>query len=116
LIAAVAVLYAGISSAHAHVHLCFDGKEAPATIHLVDGDTHAHDHEADGTHDDVDVDIPSSATIAKAFKHDVQFVAPATRVEIAAPEPYSEAPPVRAGPRLPPPPPYSLPQLRAPPR
>ena len=35
-IAAAAVLFAGLTNAHAHVHFCFDGQEPPTAIHLAD--------------------------------------------------------------------------------
>jgi len=43
--AAAALLYAGLTNAHAHVHLCLDGSEPPATLHWTTGDalTPAHD-------------------------------------------------------------------------
>ncbi|MEJ0098770.1 MAG: hypothetical protein WDO12_03120 [Pseudomonadota bacterium] len=43
-----------------HLHLCFDGREPPATVHALDAE---QEHVNDGTlgsHQDVDVDEPSS--------------------------------------------------------
>jgi hypothetical protein len=109
------VLFAGISNAHAHLHLCFDGQEPPAAVHLADGDAHEHRHETDGTHDDVDVDI-AGQVIAKSFKHDLAILPPVMLVGIGAVPTRSYAPPSRTAPRPPPPPLYYRPPLRGPPR
>jgi len=93
-IAAAAVLFAGLTNAHAHVHFCFDGQEAPAAVHIADSfDPHGpldhdahHDHAghdgavgtAGGDHDDRDVDIPNSA-VAKSVKYDLAAIAPPAR-------------------------------------
>jgi hypothetical protein len=86
-IASFAVLFAGVTNAHAHVHLCFDGQEPPASVHLSDKSGH-HDsvrpsdqiagfgHYADDEdHDDVDLDLANPA-LAKTFKHDVTAICP----------------------------------------
>jgi hypothetical protein len=95
-IAAAAVLFAGLTNAHAHVHFCFDGQEPPTAFHLADPfDPHGplehgghHDHAANdgnagtdtgaGDHDDRDVDIPNSA-VAKSVKYDLVAITPAAR-------------------------------------
>src|SRR5690606_38419783 len=87
------LLFAGLTNAHAHVHLCFDGSEPPATLHWMTGealpqahgDDHdfPHDHHAPDSagaldasgHDDVDVEVSASA-IAKTVKHDSLAAAP----------------------------------------
>jgi hypothetical protein len=87
-ISAVAVLFAGITNAHAHVHLCFDGQEPPASVHL-SGTSGHHDgvrpadqidgfghYAGDADHDDVDLDLANPA-LAKTVKHDVTALAPA---------------------------------------
>jgi hypothetical protein len=116
-LAAVAVLFAGLSNAHAHVHFCFDGQEPAAAVHLADGLDHAHEHPAQGSdeHDDLDVDVPNQA-LAKQVKHDLTALEPLAGWTLAqalqahcALSPAFDAPPRAA-------PPYSRPQLRAPPR
>jgi hypothetical protein len=124
----LAVLFAGLSNAHSHVHYCFDGQEPPATVHLSDGTHHEHEHpghtshedatqhnadEAD--HDDLDLDLPNQA-LAKAVKHDLFAIAPAlgwsngidtrpaaalARIDDAppAPDPLYARPPLRGPPR-----------------
>ena len=113
---AVAVLFAGLTNAHSHVHYCFDGQEPPAAVHLVDSTDHAHEvpgHHDDGEHDDLDLDVPNQA-LAKACKHDLPAitvqvwtlaftVTPAGALADAA-----DAPPTA-------PPRYLHPPLRAPP-
>lgn len=96
-IAAAAVLFAGLTNAHAHVHVCLDGQEASTAIHIADSfDPHGpvdhdghHDHAADhhdtgtdGHHDDRDVDIPNSA-VAKGVKYDLVAIAPGARDVLA---------------------------------
>ena len=105
-LASFAILFAGVTNAHAHVHLCFDGQEPPASVHLSDksghhdgvrevdhvndhGHTEGHGHHGDVTdhgggthhgddadHDDVDLDLANPA-LAKTVKHDVASIAPA---------------------------------------
>jgi hypothetical protein len=50
----------------AHLHLCFDGGEPPATVHSMDDGAHHEESGADVVHRDVDVSIASSA-LAKKF-------------------------------------------------
>ena len=70
-LAAWAVLFSGLTSAHAHVHLCLDGQEPPAAVHLADGFNHQHDHAAQTgqQHEDFDLDLSNQA-LAKTFKYD----------------------------------------------
>jgi hypothetical protein len=76
--AALAVLFAGLTNAHAHVHYCFDGQEPPASVHLVDSMDHAHEipghHDDPAEHDDLDVDVSSQA-LPKACKHGLPAIA-----------------------------------------
>jgi hypothetical protein len=117
-LAGFAVLFAGITNAHSHVHYCFDGQEPPAAVHLVDSADHHHEtieHHDDGTrHDDLDVDVQNQA-LAKVVKYDlpaIPVVAWAMTLD-AIPDDTLEArldTPRHPSPR------YALPQLRAPPR
>ena len=52
--------------ADTHLHLCFDGQEAPATVHLADASVH-HDleHDDESAHADQDVD-PFIGTVVKS--------------------------------------------------
>ena len=45
----------------AHLHLCFDGSDPPASVHLTDDDAYHEGAGADGVHDDVDVSLLSVA-------------------------------------------------------
>lgn len=101
----------------AHLHLCFDGGEPPATFHAVE-DGSAHDHEAaTSEHNDKDVSLQDAAL---AKKQDGAFDLPAAltitafvlRLPVTAPVPAFDTdvatpPPLRVTRVLPP--------LRAPP-
>jgi len=122
--AALAVLFAGVTNAHSHVHYCFDGQEPPAAVHIVDvadhhHDTPGHSHEApghsdDADHDDLDVDLPNQA-LAKAVKYDLPSIdvavwtMPLDSLPGGALVDTVDTPPA-------PNPRYAIPPLRAPPR
>jgi hypothetical protein len=114
---AIAVLFAGLTNAHSHVHYCFDGQEPPASIHLVDSTDHDHElpgHSDGPEHDDLDLDVPNQA-LGKACKHDLPAIAShvfATAFE--SPPSGALADAVDSPPS--PSPRYVHPQLRAPPR
>ena len=129
---AFSLLFAGLTNAHAHVHYCFDGQEPPASVHFVDALDHhhalghldeheledrlsEHDHGTDGDHDDLDLDLPNQA-LAKSLKHDLAAIAPPVHLTPAADtsRSYSAARYVASPPR--PPPLYSRPLQRGPPR
>ena len=135
-LAGLAVLFAGLTNAHSHVHYCFDGQEPPAAVHLVDSTDHAHElpghshelpghshelpahehdsHDDGAEHDDLDVDVPNKA-LAKVIKHDVVAIAtlawttPVEALPRGALRAEADIPPA-------PDPRYRLPPLRAPPR
>jgi hypothetical protein len=113
-VAAVAVLLAGINNAQAHVHLCFDGQEAPAAVHLFDDEAHLDDGLAPH-HKDVDVKLQDQA-LAKTVKHDLAAIeAIVVWTSTFERQPSSI---LRASANTPPRPAplYSHPPLRAPPR
>jgi hypothetical protein len=118
-LAGLAVLFAGLTNAHSHVHYCFDGQEPPASVHLVDSTDHAHEvpgHDDDGAeHDDLDLDVPDEA-IAKACKHDLPAIAAVvvetTSFELLVQRVGADSDDIPPAPN----PRYALPQLRAPPR
>lgn len=116
-LAAIAVLFAGLTNAHSHIHYCFDGQEPPAAVHLVDGTDHDHEvpGHSDGTeHDDLDLDVPNQA-LAKAVKHDLPAItAHVWTVPFAALGGSTLAEHVDSPPA--PDPRYARPQPRAPPR
>lgn len=116
-LAASAVLFAGLTNAHSHIHYCFDGQEPPAAVHLVDSTDHDHEvpGHADGTeHDDLDLDVPNQA-LAKAVKHDLPAITaqvwtmPFAVVGGSTLAEHVDSPPA-------PDPRYARPQPRAPPR
>ena len=110
-----ALLYAGLTNAHVHAHLCFDGLEEPVAVHVAERGEHLHEHSTShDEHDDVDVDVLNQA-LAKAFKHDLNALAPScghTLVETRVNESL-RAHPLVAAPK--PPQPFLRPPLRAPP-
>lgn len=114
----LAVLFAGLTNAHSHVHYCFDGQEPPAAVHLVDGTDHEHEipghHDDGGEHDDLDLDVPNQA-LAKSCKHDLPAI-----VALAWAAPLESLPggALAVGVDIPPAPDphYTLPPSRAPPR
>jgi hypothetical protein len=111
-------LFAALTNAHGHIHYCFDGREPPAAVHLVDGTDHDHEipgHDATGDHEDLDLDLPNQA-LAKAYNHDLPALAPQNvRMDVPeasateAPVVFSAAPPT-------PDPHHYRPPLRGPPR
>ena len=117
-LAGFALLFAGITNAHSHVHYCFDGSEPRAAVHISDSADHHHEtpgHHDDGTkHDDLDVDVPNQA-LAKAVKYDLPAIPVLTwsmtldALKGDTLEARVDTPP-HPNPR------YALPQLRAPPR
>jgi hypothetical protein len=128
---ATALLFAGVTNAHSHVHYCFDGQAPRAVMHHVDGLDHTHaaravhahaadsahdDHASDlGDHDDVDLDVPNNA-LAKTVKHELPAVV-AALLWTADPAPASSAVCALVASAAPAPDPrYSRPPLRAPPR
>jgi hypothetical protein len=125
-LAALGVLFAGLTNAHSHIHYCFDGQEPPATVHLVDSTEHAHevpghhDHHDDadpgggGEHDDLDLDVPNQV-LAKSVKHDLPAItaqAWTAVVEFAPGTALTDGDDIAPAPN----PRYAHPQLRAPPR
>ena len=110
---ALAVLFAGLTNAHSHVHYCFDGQEPAASMLLVDSAHEAPCHDANDC-DSVDVDVPSEA-FATTCAHDLPAIVPllawsedfgapigaalvATEAAPAAPDPHYSRPPSRAPP------------------
>jgi hypothetical protein len=116
-VAAVGVLVAGITNAHAHIHLCFDGHEPPAALHLAGDDDHDRGHDLDDPDcsGDVDVDLQNQA-VAKTVKHDSFAIDPPVLRTLAFEDVSASPLPVTG--QLPPRPPplYTHPPLRAPPR
>lgn len=62
-IIAIAVLAMPVNGAH--LHLCFDGGEPPATVHSLEDGAHHEESGADVVHRDVDVSIANSALAKK---------------------------------------------------
>jgi hypothetical protein len=113
LVALIGISMLTVRVADAHVHLCLDGQEAPAAVHLGDGKVHDQHADDPTTHQDLDVD-PDNAWgktaksdgklpfIANAFAPRYGFYTGAERFA-------STHLPLTAQPR------FLRPQLRAPP-
>jgi len=70
--------------AGAHLHLCFDGLEAPVTLHqLADGGAHLDDHSPEERHSDIDLEF--DANLRRAPKNNIDALASAPTVALAAP-------------------------------
>ncbi len=79
LLSTLVFLFAGVANVHAHVHLCLDGQEPPAAMHVDDPHDLDHhvDHHADevDSHQDVDVDVPAQV-VAKTLKVELPCLGP----------------------------------------
>jgi hypothetical protein len=49
-----------------HLHLCFDGQEPAAAVHVGDSPNHDDGSHADASHSDQDVELLSTAMVKKA--------------------------------------------------
>lgn len=67
----LAILVAGLLGAH--LHLCFDGREPPTTLHVLDSEHLEHHAALEHEHRDLDVD-PLGKPLAKTYK--VQLLTP----------------------------------------
>lgn len=70
----LALAFVVVRASDTHLHLCFDGQEPPATLHLGDAsvhdDHHQGDHEQGETHSDKDVD-PFVGVLTKKAEPDL---------------------------------------------
>jgi hypothetical protein len=48
-----------------HLHLCFDGQEPAAAVHVGDSPSHDDDAHADDSHSDQDVELLNTALVKK---------------------------------------------------
>ena len=112
----LALLLFAVRSADAHVHMCLDGQESRASLHLADGRVHHAGSEADGKHADKDFAYAGDGATKKAETGDSSFlpVAPTYSDFLFA---YAEELPQPLGAVLPPTTDARLrPPLRGPPR
>jgi len=115
-LATCAFLFACLTNAHAHVHLCLDGQEPPASVHVVDGSNHMHEHlGGKAGHDDLDLDVPNEA-LAKTLKYDSPAIVATTSWTLPPEETTFAAPLPGRAPAPKPPPYFSRPPPRGPPR
>jgi len=53
----------------AHLHLCFDGQEPPAAVHIADSADHDDAHHRDTEHVDQDVELLDATLVKKSDSH-----------------------------------------------
>ncbi len=114
-IVSIAVLAMPVSAAH--LHLCFDGNEPPATLHASEHGAHHSDSGASAVHHDVDVSLASSA-LAKKYDASLELPGLIASAFVILLMPHSGtpiSPPDRAATLVPSPQLRLLPPLRAPP-
>ena len=74
-VALLCIILLMVRSVDAHVHFCFDGDEAPVTLHIGDGVALADDlKDSASGHNDLDVDVASGLS-NKLPKTDLPMVA-----------------------------------------
>jgi hypothetical protein len=116
-IALVSLAVMAMPVSGAHLHLCFDGSEPPATFHPVEDGSGHDDEPTEGAHNDKDVslqgvalakkhdgalDLPTALTVAVlVLRMPVTAPAPVFETDVATPIPLRVArvlPPLRAPP------------------
>jgi len=66
------MMFVIVRTADAHAHLCFDGKEPPASVHVADGEVHPCESGKDSGHTgDKDVRLTPDVLLKKASADDV---------------------------------------------
>jgi len=69
-----AMMFVIVRTADAHAHLCFDGKEPPATVHVADGEVHpCESSNGSGHTGDKDVRLTPDVLLKKASADDVSI-------------------------------------------
>lgn len=59
------IAFTGTRLSDIHLHLCFDGSEPPAAMHMADGAVHDDAHHRETRHVDQDVDVFDALLLAK---------------------------------------------------
>lgn len=116
LVWAVILTVLTVRASDTHLHLCFDGKEPPTSVHFADGSVHHDDHHKDQNHADKDVD-PFVGALAKTGDTDSGLaLLPATPVSSVLMPVIRDTPAIQQDPPDIPPEPFHLrPPLRGPP-
>jgi hypothetical protein len=111
-----AIAFLAMRTAGAHAHLCFDGNEPPASVHVGDFDTHHQSDNQGPKHSDRDVNLIGD-TLAKKSDNDGAFDLPVlVRAALAIPAPIKTTlPRLRSLPAGTVSVPHMRPPLRAPP-
>lgn len=110
-----AVLLITVRSADAHIHMCFDGQEPPAALHVADGGVHHSGPGMQQGHQDKDVKYSADRTFKKGDANDALLIAAVWSLvaslptRTAEPPQYTEAAPRASNPF------HLRPPLRGPP-
>src|SRR5687768_10089613 len=56
----VLLAFIGVRMGDAHLHVCFDGQEAPLTVHTADGAVHRDEHHQESENNDRDVELEAA--------------------------------------------------------
>ena len=113
---AFALLLFAVRSADAHVHMCLDGQEPLASLHVADAGVHHTDAGVQQQHNDKDVKYASDGTFKKGESADLLLVATVwSLVNFLSPYTAERPPHVASTPVLPVRA-YLRPPLRGPPR
>jgi len=68
-----ATMFLIVRTADAHAHLCFDGKEPPASVHVADGEVHPCESGSSSGHSgDKDIRLTPDVFLKKASADDVR--------------------------------------------
>ena len=113
---AIALMLVTVRSADAHVHMCLDGQEPPAALHVADGGMHHAGANAQQGHNDKDVKYAVDGTFKKAESTEALLIATVWSLTSFLPPRTAELPSYR---EVPPPAGNSFflrPPLRGPPR
>jgi hypothetical protein len=62
----IALAMFGVRLGGIHLHLCLDGQEPPASLHIEHEEGHADYHHSEGSHQDQDVDLLAQGVSKKA--------------------------------------------------
>jgi hypothetical protein len=77
-----AMMFVIVRMADAHAHLCFDGKEPPASVHVADGEAHpCESRDGTGHTGDKDVRLTTDVLLKKASADDV-WLSSSVRFEV----------------------------------
>jgi hypothetical protein len=111
----VALAMFGVRLGGIHLHLCFDGQEPPASLHVEHEHGHDDYHHSEGSHQDQDVDLLAQAFVKKADLSGLDVLGGVFAVVIVLPAGHGIGPQPLTTHQPTGPPHFVLPPLRGPP-